>query len=78
MEMPPNVILNPDEAPMITTTELEKEIPDFQWTGGHSGRILSPEDSRKLEMMWQEFLLKNHDAIDGRTFIAVGQFERVE
>lgn len=78
MEMVPNVILNPDEAPMITTAELEKEIPGFQWTGGHSGRILPPEDAKKLEKMWQEFLRKNHDAIDGKTFNAVGQFEKVE
>ena len=36
------------------------------------------EDAKKLEKMWQEFLRKNHDAIDGKTFNAVGQFEKVE
>ena len=78
MEMTPNVILDPDNAPMLTTAELEQAIPNFQWTGGHSGRILPHEDAKKLETMWQEFLRKNHDAIDGKTMNAFGQFEQVE
>lgn len=76
MEMVPNVILNPEVAPMITTADLEKAIPGFQWSGGHSGRILPPEDARKLETMWQEFLEKNHDAFDGQTMNAFGLYEK--
>ncbi len=78
MEMVPNVIINPDKAPMLTTSELEKAIRDFQWSGGHSGRILPPEDARKLEKLWHEYLQKNHDAIDGKTMNAAGQYERAE
>lgn len=78
MDMKPNVILNPDKAPMLTTAELEKEIPGFQWSGGHSGRILPPKDAEKLEEMWQVYLKKNHDAIDGVTMNAVGQYEVIE
>lgn len=78
MEMTPNVILNPDKAPMLTTAELEKAIPGFQWSGGHSGRILPPEDAKKLEDLWHEYLRKNHDAIDGKNMNAVGQYEQME
>lgn len=78
MEMIPNVILNPDKAPMITTEELENEIPGFKWSGGSSGRILPLEDSKKLEKMWAAFLKKHHDAIDGKTMNAVGQYEKLE
>ena len=78
MEMVPNVILDPDKAPMVTTAELEKAIPGIQWSGGHSGRILPPEDARMLEDLWHEYLKKNHDAIDGKTMNAVGQFETAE
>ena len=78
MDMVPNVILDPEKAPMITTAELEKAIPGFQWSGGHSGRILPPADARKLEEMWQDYLKKNHDAIDGKTLNAFNQFEMIE
>ena len=78
MDMVPNVILDPDKAPMLTTAELEKAIPGFQWTGGHSGRILPPDDARKLEKLWHEYLRKNHEAIDGKTMNAASQFERMD
>ncbi len=78
MDMVPNVSLNPEVVPMITTAELQKEIPSFQWSGGHSGRILPPEDAKKLETLWHTYLKKNHDAIDGINMNAVGQFEEME
>ena len=68
MDMLPNVILDPDHAPMITTEELQKAIPSFDWTGGHSGRLLSQEDAQKLEIIWAGFLKKNEDRIDSETF----------
>lgn len=77
MEMTPNVILNPDKAPMLTTAELEEAIPGFQWSGGHSGRILPKEDAKTLEKLWREYLRKNLDAIDGKTISAAGQFEQM-
>ena len=68
MDILPNVILDPDHAPMITTEELQKAIPSFDWTGGHSGRLLSQEDAQKLETIWAGFLKKNEDRIDGEIF----------
>lgn len=68
MDMLPNVILDPDDAPMITTEELQKAIPSFDWTGGHSGRLLSQEDAQQLETIWAGFLRNNEDRIDGETF----------
>lgn len=68
MDMLPNVILNPDDAPMLTAQELQNAIPSFDWTGGHSGRLLSQEDERKLETLWADFLKNNEDRIDGETF----------
>lgn len=68
MDMLPNVVLDPDKAPMITTEELLKDIPGFDWTGGHSGRRLSQEDAQKLEALWADFLHRNEKLIDGKTF----------
>ncbi len=32
--------VNPECAPFIESSTLEKEIPDFDWFGGHSGVFL--------------------------------------
>lgn len=68
MDMLPNVILDPDKAPMVTTDELTEAIPSFNWRGGHSGQILNQFDAAKLEMMWRDFLDKNEESVDGYTF----------
>lgn len=71
MDMLPNTIFDPDKAPILTTEELQKAIPTFDWSGGHSGRILPQHDAKKLETMWQAFL-EEHDAdIDGVTMNAI-------
>ena len=56
-----DVVINPDYCPILTTAELQAAIPDFDWTGGHSGRLLDPESAEKLEEMWEKFLEKNAD-----------------
>lgn len=68
MDMLPNVILDPDEAPMVTTEQLSEAIPSFDWSGGHSGRVLDKEDASKLETIWKDFLVKNEDHVDGWKF----------
>lgn len=65
MDMRPNVILDPENSPMITTGELMKAIPTFDWTGGHSGRMLNAEEAMSLEKLWHEFLSKHENDADG-------------
>ena len=67
IDMLPNAIIDPEKAPILTTAELQKAIPAFDWTGGASGRLLAQEDARKLESLWQEFLAKHADDSDGIT-----------
>lgn len=57
---------SPEHCPILTTAELQAAIPDFDWTGGHSGRLLDPESAEKLEEMWEEFLEKNADIFHTR------------
>ncbi len=71
MDMKPNVILNPDTAPMVTTEELQVAIPTFDWTGGHSGRILSKDEAMKLEELWSKFLEQHQDDVDGDNMNAI-------
>lgn len=68
MDMEPNVILNPNKAPMITIEQLSKEIPTFNWAKGPSGVLLAKEDAQKLEKMWQQYIIENQDAIDNKHF----------
>lgn len=68
MDMHPNVILDPESAPMITTEELHRAIPSFDWTGGHSGRMLSQQEAQKLETVWSKFLRNNRNFTDIKTF----------
>lgn len=71
VDMIPNLILNPDKAPMITTEQLLKAIPTFDWTGGRSGRLLPKEDAKILESLWQQFIETNEAKIDGITMNAI-------
>ena len=71
VDMIPNLILNPDKAPMITTEQLLKAIPTFDWTGGRSGRLLPKEGAKILESLWQQFIETNEEKIDGITMNAI-------
>ena len=56
------VIIDSEYYPILTTEVLQKEMPDFDWTGGHSGRILQPEYAERLEQLWAAFL-EEHKAM---------------
>ena len=49
-------IINPTSLPILPSEEMMKEIPDFDWSGGHSGRVLAPEAAVKLEALWNAFV----------------------
>lgn len=48
-------MLDPEAQPIITTEELQKAIPTFDWTGGHSGRLLTKEEAKKLNTIWDKY-----------------------
>ena len=56
INMQPNLIVNPETMPIITTAQLQEAIPDFEWSKGHSGILLSEHQSRKLEELFVEYL----------------------
>lgn len=67
MDMEPNFIVDPENAEIITTADLRREIPSFDWGGGHSGRLLTEEQARKLDIMLADYLEKFNNNIDGKT-----------
>ncbi len=40
------------DSPFISTEQLVREIPGFDWTGGHSGRVLPDDMAEKLETLF--------------------------
>lgn len=64
-DMKPNFALNPETAPMLTTEQLQKAIPSFDWTGGASGRLLTDEEAAAFEKLWAEYLASMAEKADG-------------
>lgn len=56
-------IFNPWQTLILSNDVLKEQIPDFDWSGGHSGRLLSVPDSQKLEQLWSKFLESRPDEI---------------
>lgn len=59
MDLMADVVIDPDSCPILSTVELQSLIPDFEWNGGHSGRLLPAEEAEKLEDKWEGFLDEN-------------------
>lgn len=49
VDLDPDVMIHPDYRVILTTEELSRAIPDFDWTGGHSGR--SRHEDEELDNM---------------------------
>lgn len=61
MDMQIIEMIHPDRCPILTSDKLAAEIPDFVWTGGHSGQILTEEQADKLNMLWNDYLDGNSE-----------------
>lgn len=61
IDLDPDVMINSEVHPILTQEVLMKEIPEFDWTGGHSGRLLDEQSSAKLESLWSKFLDEHKD-----------------
>ena len=46
--------MKPGEQPSITLDKLQKAIPAFEWSKGHSGALLTEEVVTKLDELWEE------------------------
>lgn len=57
-------MINPTCLPILPSEEIMKEIPDFDWLGGHSGRVLAPEAAVRLEALWETFV-QQHSSMFG-------------
>lgn len=61
-------MIHPDKCPLLTSDELAAEIPDFDWYGGHSGRVLTKDQAKKLKTLWKKYLKENEEIFKPRAF----------
>ena len=69
MNMEPDYMVHTDKVDTyISTEQLMRELPGFDWTGGHAGRVLPAELAEKLDLLWSEYTQKLHSegCIDGK------------
>ena len=59
MDIRADIVIDPDILPILSTEILSQKIPSFDWSGGHSGRLLPVEEAEKLEKLWEDFLEEN-------------------
>lgn len=68
MDLTPNFIADPERLEnFITTEDLQKAIPSFDWSGGHSGRLLTEEQALQLEKLLEDYLPQFCNNVDGKT-----------
>lgn len=59
MQMEFEAIFHPERTDIITTKELERELPNINWQKGHSGELVDNETADKLELMWRDHIGRN-------------------
>ncbi len=64
MDLDADTVIEPDTLPILFAERLSQEIPSFDWSGGHSGRLLPESDAEKLEKLWADFLENNKHIFD--------------
>ena len=49
-------VFHPERVDIITTDFLERELPEIEWRGGHSGVMLDKEVAVRLELIWRDYV----------------------
>ena len=52
-------MVNPETLPILESSVLEDNIPDFDWHGGHSGVVLDDEQAAVLKRLFDKYLRDN-------------------
>ena len=71
IDMQPNFIINPETMPIVTTAQLQEAIPDFEWTRGHSGTLLSGKQAEQLEKLFAKYIAEMRNKTDDENLIIV-------
>lgn len=64
IDMHPNVMLNPEKAPMVTTEQLRSTIPTFEWCEQAPRYMLNENEAQEMERLWSDFVTENAGQTD--------------
>ena len=59
MRMDFEAVFHPERTEIISTEELERELPNIDWHKGHSGEMVDNETADRLELMWRDHIGRN-------------------
>lgn len=59
-----NAHVNFNEFKILSTTELKKQIPTFDWKDSTSGRLLTKDEAIKLNELWTKYIEEHRKDID--------------
>ena len=63
MDLQPDYLFDTEKVRTLTDEFLMESFPQFDWTGGHSGRVLDPETAALLEECWEKVIIGNADIL---------------
>lgn len=64
VELDTYIAINPFSADtLLTADDIAKEIPDFNWYGGHSGRLLAEDAAKRLDALFDHYVKSNRQLI---------------
>lgn len=64
MDLKPVFMMDPRHPDLMPVSLLETAIPDFNWQGGASGRMLSAEEAEILEEIWAPYAQHYRTTLD--------------
>ena len=71
MDMEPEYMIHPLHNEILTTEALDEAMPEFQWKGGHSGRVVPFEYALTMEAMWTNYLESHKGIFDGKNAVSL-------
>lgn len=63
MDLQPDYLFDTAKVRTLTDEFLMESFPQFDWTGGHSGRLIDAETAALLEECWEKVILGNAEIL---------------
>jgi len=61
----PDMMLNPDAMPILTSEELTRNVKgEFNWYKGHSGIVLTTEEAEEVGFLWMDLCTKANGIVE--------------
>ena len=69
VEMEFDAMIDFNHCPVLSSAKLDLRIPNFDWHGGHSGRLLDAQSAEILEELWEQHLEELKDNTETSEYV---------